>query len=116
MSSMMDIVPPPCPIWVDSKMSKQFLRTRLAFFSRSRISFSSCAIFFPPFRLNIDRFQVELAAAARAGVAVETQHRLLGGDRPHVEAAADLLPEIEEHVALLEIGRASCRGRVEISV
>src|SRR4030042_2368836 len=102
-SSMMDIVPPPCPICVEPKISKQLLRTTLAFFSRSLINFSSCDIFLPPFRLNIDRFQRQFGAAAGTGIIVIPQHRFLRGYRPHVESALDFLAEVEQHVAFAAV-------------
>src|SRR3990172_1283613 len=97
---MMDIVPPPCPICVEPKISKQPCRKMLAFFSRSFINLSSCDIFFPPFRLNFHRFPRQLGAAARANIIVKSQHGLLRGYGPHVEPPLYLLPEIEKHPAL----------------
>src|SRR4030042_2096104 len=100
---MMDIVPPPCPICVEPKISKQFLRSWLAFFSRPLINFSSCAIFFPPFCLDIDRFQRQFTAAAGTLVFVIPQHRLLGRNRPHVESALDFFAEVQQHIAFTAV-------------
>jgi hypothetical protein len=56
-------------------------------------------MFFPSFYLDIDRFQGQSGAAAGAFVTVEPQHRLLRGNRPHVEAAFDFFAEVQQHIA-----------------